>query len=162
LTRWTSKKPFWPFVGALGCLFLLAVAAPSSWHRYQPASQSVIEEIIASEPAVSEPVQMVVALEPINELAPPNLRTPVQDVVTQNIVAPPIEDLLPTQQKFDFDVLLQMRDALISIVDRLPNQQQLSETKNAEPSVQVTSENDRLAMLDTRHRRRVERPSRNE
>jgi len=124
LNRWTSKKSFWPLVGALGCLFVLAVAAPSSWHRYRSAP----------------------------------LASPEESVPT--VAAPSFEDSLPASQEFDFDVLLRMRDTLLTIVDRLPLPEQTPEATTARRSVMVTSEKDRLAMLDVRQRPHRQRPRR--
>jgi len=119
---------------------VLAVAAPSSWHRYRSAPQTPVEEFA------------------ITELVEPE---------SGPTAAPPIEQSLFTPPKFDLGVLLQMRDALFEIVDRLPTQEQKPESTTKErsvlvtsKSVLVTSEHDRLAMLDTRQRSRVDTPSR--
>jgi len=124
LNRWTSKKSFWPLVGALGCLFVLAVAAPGSWHRYRSVPPAGPDESEAT------------------------------------VAAPSFEDSLPAQQEFDLDVLLRMRDTLLTIVDRLPLPEQTPEAITVRRSVMVTSEKDRLAMLDVRQRSHRRSPSR--
>ena len=178
MNRWTSKKPLWPVLATLGCLFVLALVAPSSWHRYRSQLHSLSEELKAPETVTSTPIQPVATMKPrLNEtelfvsapwelvelpvvaaeprftsaelaLNPPRLKVPC-----------PLHSRLP---KSLISTSCCRCDVLLAIVDRLPNQEpqanQEPQTEIAIPrhQVQVSNDSDRLAMLDTRTHRNPE------
>ena len=180
MKRWTSKKSLWPILATLGCLFVLAIFAPSSWHRYRSRQRPLTEvaeipqqEAFALSPSAAAPLS--ISADDINKestLSVP-LESPDPPIVVSRPSAPSANLVLnlprsaepvPVPPQFDFDVLLQMRDTLTAFIDRLPDQDQLRDHAEqpvqfvSEPprrQVQVSSENDRLAMLDTRERRDI-------
>ena len=169
---------------------MLAVFAPQAWLKYQSAQPSSVELTAAEEPvaeslthtAEDTPVQSVpLTASPIDEtfLLPPVVHDPVVEnesieiIPTEADLDPPVEEIPASQvppapiaetletPEFNFDVLMQMRDSLVALVDRLPlpklpeivpekRPQQPEPKKEAPAQVQVHSESDRLAMLDTR------------
>jgi len=57
--RWNRRKPLWPLLIALGCLFALAITAPRSWQPLRPVQAP---QAVAS--ARSQQHLAVVTLEP--------------------------------------------------------------------------------------------------
>jgi len=157
--RWKRRKPLWPLLGALVCLFGLVVAAPLSWQGTTSKSLPAIQE-----PVPPADLLKVVVLQPQSGLdgqdfktrpvLPPRQNTgPVRkDLV---LVAPELSlEPLPVQQNFDVDTLLQMRNALLSILGRLqePLQDPSPLTYFDRSPVRVSSPDDRLAMVPRRRR----------
>ncbi len=149
------KKPLWPFLGALGCLFALAVAAPSSWRRSRaisvPPASSAAGQGTVTPSAISwhgkgsknegskKSAETVVKLKP-----EPDGDALVAEAPFENRAA------LPIQQEFDFDALLRIRDQVLGIVGGLPNHNQRTQVAAPRRSVQVASEQDRLAIREPR------------
>jgi len=176
LIKWTRKKSLWPILCALGCLFVLAVVAPRAWQRYQTKSSQHETAVVFIEPSVSvEPSEKVVTLTPEPQAEQP-LRTP--PLVVAEPTLPPIEvepaevafeilsgpQLVPpapseptlAKPEFDLDVLLQMRDTLMAMVDRLPSPRLAKPQASVvrpRAMVRITGETDRLAMLERRDSR---------
>ena len=160
--RWKRRKSLWPLLGALVCLFGLAVAAPLSWQGTTSKSLPAIQDTVPQADLLK-----VVVLQPQSGLdgqdfktrpvLPPRQNTcPVpKDLV---LVAPRLSpEPLPVQQNFDVDTLLQMRNALLSILGRLqePLQDPSPLTYFDRSTVRVSSPDDRLAMLPRRRRSAV-------
>ena len=111
--RWEQRRPVWPLMGGLACLFGLAVAAPYCWQH----------------PVLN-----------------------VHQLIERRQIARPVEiQQLPPRPTFDFDTLRGMHAALQE--DDRSAQKRAAPPAPCKPNVPrviVTSENDRLAMLDTR------------
>ncbi|MDZ4658189.1 MAG: hypothetical protein SH868_11485 [Bythopirellula sp.] len=109
--QWERRRPLWPLIGGLACLFGLAVAAPYCWQH----------------PVLN-----------VHEL-----------IERRQIVRPIEKQPLPVRTTFNLDTLRFMHATLKRIVDVTESvaPQTLPQPK---PLVIVSSENDRLAMLDTR------------
>ncbi len=176
--RWERRKPLWPLVAALGLLFVLALAAPSSWQslnsrQLSPAAEPQIDlpASHASEPPIIEPVisqPPVVATQKLRQKAE-GVRRKTQALLTTR------PETLPVRREFDLDTLLKVRDTLLTLLDQLPAPRSspvtLPVTEPAlaihsaihsairplrqapqvwAPQVRVTSKSDRLAMLPHR------------
>ena len=109
--RWERRRPVWPLISGLACLFGLAVAAPYCWQH----------------PVLN-----------------------VHDLIERRQIVLPIEKQpLPVRSAFNLDTLRVMHATLKKIVDAsdLTSPPTVIQHK---PLVVVSSENDRLAMLDSR------------
>jgi hypothetical protein len=110
--RWERRRPVWPLIGGLACLFGLTIAAPYLWQHPVLNVHQLIER--------------------------------------QRLVRPVEHQELPIRATFDFETLRSMHSALKKMVDA---SQARVQADKPQPRVIVTSENDRLAMLDTRPRK---------
>ncbi|MCG8451053.1 MAG: hypothetical protein MI725_15910 [Pirellulales bacterium] len=155
--RWKRKKPLWPLLIAISFLFVLAIEAPRSWQgdcrrdlppilRKSPQSPSAIV-VLKPQQQSSESLSSETppALPPL-EHSPPDAEESVL------AVPPPISEPLPDPREYDFGTLMQIRDVLLSAIDRV--QEELPEADAAtsyDPTrVRVSSPSDRLAMVDNR------------
>ncbi len=170
--RWNQKKPLWPLLCALGCLFALAVAAPRTWQRLRPAIQT-------SPQRVTLPLQLQVSEIFDADIPKPEdpsaLRCPVlvpdlppieQDSYSEtdfDYAEVSVPERLPARQEFQLETLLQLRDTLFGLVGRLSEVSPADSSleSSAASRVKVSSESDRLAMRDesVRGRRRQITPT---
>ena len=156
--RWKRKSPLWPLVGALTLLLALAVDAPRSWQR--PSLDSLAYR--SPEPIDSLPWAAMILLpeqrcvEPLESFASPVVAPVLPPIQTDsysledfNFSEAQIAEHLPSRSEFNFDSLLEIRDILMTLSDRLPA---LSKLAPQEPDavapqrVMVNGPNDRLAM----------------
>ena len=149
--QWERRKPLWPILAALGLLLMMAMAAPRYWQSVPSRQAPSMKQSPVDLPA--EPVVSASA------------------VITLPPAAAEQAEALPVRREFDIDTLLGVRDKLLAMLDQLPTPQhqptlpaerQEPEPKTESagftprqaPQVQVTSENDRLAMAPRRRPRR--------
>jgi len=164
--RWKRKKPLWPLLGALGCLFVLAIAAPLNWHPGTPnpvrdsgAAPFPAEgrEVVVLQPQCNFGEALAASSRPA--LPPLGETSPTLDELIL-IVHRPAHEPLPIQQKFDLGTLLKMRDVLLSALDRFENS--VTEQTVAAPydrtGLRISGPDDRLALLDKRDRWRAAQP----
>ena len=161
--RWKQKKPLWPTLLALSCLFVLAISATRSWQR---ATTSVASRQVASTPDLvceeqegmefillpPPPHRPEVAAKPSIDATFTESETEDSDPTLDTSVA--LLDPLP-ESEFNIDTLLQMRDLLLSVVDQLEEKLPTPQTMVSQHphQVRVSSPHDRLAMVNT-HRRK--------
>lgn len=110
--RWERRRPVWPLMGGMACLFGLAVAAPYCWQH----------------PVLN-----------VHEL-----------IERRQLVRPIEQQALPVRATFDMGTLRTMHATLKRFVE-VTESITPSTPLPAQPKVMVTSENDRLAMLETRN-----------
>jgi len=152
---WKRKKPLWPSLAAMMCLFALAIAAPIGWQRQRqrPTQQRVMQQRPMQ--TVVEPAKVDRVKDAIAAPAEENVLAPSSRKASRLI--PSIRRLLPRPSEWDFGRLLAMRDALQQdvlqqVVDKLPKGVSRSSDDTgkdtAPPRVRVSSPTDRLAMID--------------
>jgi len=167
---------------ALACLFALAVAAPHIWQRHHlapplrstadaPSQQrsAVVtlqpeyhsENAIASPSAPIGPPTLPSLDSPLATAEKEEYNTPSDDAQSAEVSLSQAEQPLPLPRDFNFDALLNIRDTLRALVQELPSPTPRIDSSTtpavSTPRVQVTSEDDRLAMLDRSDRRDTRR-----
>jgi len=141
--QWKRRTPLWPLFFGLGCLFILAAAAPQFWkhaHGVKPAEPAPLQE---SSQLVGQPKLPPVASKPIEF---DELEVTVEEVdhfSFEPVVVsageyqdewqvveeprPPLEEQpLPVRKEFNLEVLHNMRSALAKIASQLPSAAELA------------------------------------
>lgn len=171
--RWERQKPLRPLLAALGLLFLLVLAAPSSWQGQEAqqagqvntaeitstggdtmSSELMLSELTLESAAPELAAPTLAATEP--ELAFPELviAAPEAPLPEQSILLPlhvEVAEALPVRKEFDLKVLRKVRDSLLAVLDQLPAVEQpvpaIRWTRPQMAPVRVSNASDRLAMV---------------
>ncbi|MCH2113841.1 MAG: hypothetical protein MK171_02860 [Pirellulales bacterium] len=157
--RWKRKKPLWPLLVALGCLFFLTIAAPLKW---QGKGQGTVARTETSPCAVEIPTVVVVQsqhrYDGETKLATPPILPPLEGQTftlsddTRKTSERADYQYFQSLQEFDIGTLLEMRDVSLSAIDLLnkTTPAQGPSLQNDPACVQVSSVKDRIAMVDWR------------
>ena len=156
--RWQRKKPLWPYVACLAVLFALALDAPRNWQSSpQVADLNAPTPLVGSQPwydILYPPAERTLdpISSPVIEPELPAVEEPLeQEFLNRHHLAAADPEPLPHRAEFNFDTLMEIRDSLKSLVDKLPELPQadspVQPTISARSNqVLVTSPADRLAM----------------
>lgn len=167
--RWQRRKPLWPLVAFLTVLLALAVDAPRNWQLPETAFNSALPEPIPEDrtkiasarswydtlyPSTDEslsPFNSPVVRPVLPKLEEPQIPAAFEDLELAQL---PSSDRLPTRSEFNFGTLLQIRDSLQVLGNKLSENETDENSDNEDrsasaPPVKVSSPQDRLAM----HRR---------
>lgn len=163
--RWQRRKPLWPLVAFLTVLLALAVDAPRNWQSPEAAFNSSQPDTTLEDRARIATAQswydtlypsadetLLPFTSPVVEPILPKFEEPQFPAELENIelAATPRTERLPSRGEFRIGTLLQIRDSLKEIVEKLPKQHAREEPSDAHSAnstpVKVSSSQDRLAM----------------